>query len=94
MPQNFKRPKGKLTLVRSGPGTRQIWGKIEEANMSLKLVSPVTYMNDNQMIELKQGRIPVFIHSSLYRALKLTFLELIDGQSLDDNIKSEIGTGP
>lgn len=54
VPQNFIRPKWVLTAVRSGSGTRQILGVVEEVSISLKVVPPAAYMNDNQMTELKQ----------------------------------------
>lgn len=69
---------------------------IKEANMSLKLVPQMAYMNDNQMIELKKystGSLPVYVHPSLYRALKLMFPGDIVSLSLDDTVKSEMGTG-
>lgn len=65
--------------------------------MSLKLMSPtqITYVYDDHMTKLKQnwtGRLPVFVQPSLYRALKVAFPQDIGGLSLDDTIKSEIGT--
>lgn len=75
-----------LTVVRSGPGTNQIWGMIEEANMPIELVPLAAYMNYNQMSESKQFysvRLLVFVYPSLYKALKLTFPGDIGGLSLD-----------
>lgn len=63
--------------------------------MSLKLVPKAAYMYDAKMTSLEQfssGSYPVFVHPSLYRALKLTFRGDIGNLSLD-SIKSKMGTG-
>lgn len=67
-----KKGEGGLTFVSPGLGTRQIWGMIEDSNMSLKIMPPAAYISDNQMSELKKyfsGQLPVNIHSSIYIGL-------------------------
>lgn len=69
-----------------------MWGRIEEAKRS---DTPI--ITDNEQIsQLKQfcsGRVPVLVHPSLYRALKLTFPWDVGGISQDGSIKTEMGTG-
>lgn len=60
------------------------------------LVHYLLFFYDDNIKKLNQfcsRRPPLFVYSSLYRALKLTFLFQIGGLSLDDTIKSEIGYG-
>lgn len=91
-PTNFPNAKMALTVVRVGTGSRQAWGRIEEAKRS---DTPI--ITDNEQIsQLKQfcsGRVPVLVHPSLYRALKLTFPWDVGGISQDGSIKTEMGTG-
>lgn len=62
--------------------------------------APATYMLDTHMSKLKiikkkhcRVRFPVFLHPSLYRALKLEYPGDIGGLSIDDTIESERDTG-
>lgn len=68
---------------------------IEEANTTLKLFPPAAYMYYEQIMELKQfhsGMLPIFVHPSLYRALKLMlmFPGDIGSLSLEGAIKTEM----
>lgn len=63
IPGNFLRVKRLLTVVRSGQGTGQIWGMIEESNTTLKL-PPVVYLYDVHITKMSQfcsGRLPFFV---------------------------------
>lgn len=52
--ENFTRAKRMLAVVRSGPNTRQIWDRTEEANTALTLLRTATYMRDDDMTKLKE----------------------------------------
>lgn len=49
--------------------------------------------NAKNLNQLCSGRLPLFVHFSLYRGLTLTFPWDICGLSLDGNIKSQMGYG-
>lgn len=67
-----------------------------EANETFEFFPPMACFDDDIVKKLQQycsGSSPVFVHPSLYRALKITFSLDIGGLSPDDTIKSEMGTG-
>lgn len=93
-PNNFPKVKSLLTGVRSGVRGQKIWEMIEEDNNVLGIFPPFPFFNDVNVQNLKRfcsGRLPFFVHSSLYRALKLTFLWDIGGLFHDSTIKREMG---
>lgn len=96
-PRNFPKAKRILTVIRSSSGARQIWGIPQEANDAFSLCPPPpAYFDDRNVKRLQQycaGRLPLFVHPSLYRALKLTFPLDIGGLSPDNTVRIEMGTG-
>lgn len=95
-PHNFPKAKRVLTVIRSGVAGKQIWAMMAEANETFGSFPPMACFEDEVVKKLHQycsGRFPVFVHPSLYRALKLTFSLDIDGLSPDGTIKTKMGTG-
>lgn len=69
---------------------------LNEVNNSIKMSPSLTIFEDEKFVKLKQfcsGRVSIFIQTSLYRAVKLTFPRNISGLSQDDSIKNEMGQG-
>ncbi|CAE1328539.1 unnamed protein product [Acanthosepion pharaonis] len=48
---------------------------------------------NNDANQKLKGRVPVFVHPSLYRALKLTYPSDIGGFSQDDTVENEMASG-
>lgn len=95
-PTDSPRAKIPLTVVRIESGSRQAWGMIDEAKKSFSGSSPIIITDNDDLKKLKQfcgGRVAVFVHPSLYRALKLTFPWDIGGVSQDGIIKFGMGCG-
>ena len=64
---------------------------LEEAKEAL---GPISFIKDDH-ISCKDlvGRIPVVLHPSLYKAVKLTYLRDIGGLTQDGAISNEMATG-
>lgn len=65
------------------------------ANLALiRSAAPIMITDNEELSKLKQfcaGRVAVFVHQSLYRALKLAFPWDVGGISQDSSIKTEMG---
>lgn len=73
---------------------RQTLDMVEEATKTFKMSPPIVIFENDEINKLKQfcsGRVPVLIHPSFYRALKLTYPWNIVSLSYDGTIKNEIG---
>lgn len=66
---------------------------LEEANHAIKMSTPLASFDIDKCKKLKQfcsRRIPIFIHPSLYRTVRLTFPRDIGRMSQDESIKNEM----
>ena len=87
-PKNF--PNSWITtVIRKGRGSEGVMKMLGEANEAL---GPI-YFKDN-LISCKGlvGRVPVVLHPSLYRALKLTYPRDVEGLAHDGAITNEMAT--
>lgn len=69
---------------------------LEEAITSFNMTPPIAITESDTLRKMNcfcAGRVPVFVHPSLYRALKLTFPWDIGGISQDGTINTEMGHG-
>lgn len=81
-------------MGRPEQGSQQIWSMLQEVNDGFTTFHPMAFFDDNNSKNLNQfysENLPLFVHLSCYRTLKLTFPWDIRGLSLDGTIKSEIG---
>ena len=89
-PQNF--PNAWITtVIRKGRGSEGVMKMLGEANEAL---GPISYLKDD-LISCKGlvGRVPVVLHPSLYKAVKLTYLQDVGGLAHDGAINNEMATG-
>lgn len=84
-----------LMIIRTGLGAQQIWGMVKEVNNSYKITPSLAIIDNAEIKKHKfcSMRAPVFVHSFLYRALKLTYLWDIGSIPQDDSIKTNMGQG-
>lgn len=69
---------------------------VMEAKQVFGIVPPIAFFDNDNVKKLNQycsGELLLFVHPSLYRALKLTFSLDIGSLSPDDSIMTEMGTG-
>lgn len=91
--RNFPKAKSVLTVVRGDEANQQIWAVFAEANEVFGMFLPMGCFDNKTVNKLQQfcsRRFPLFIHSSLYKALKLTLPLDIGNLSTDDTIKTEM----
>ena len=95
-PTKFPMANYVLTVVKTGEKTQQVWTMLREANCIFNMPSPLAIFHHQDFRKLRNfcsGRDPVYLHPSLYRAVKLTFPKYIGGISYDGTIKTEMGQG-
>ena len=89
-PLNF--PKAWVTsVIRKGRGSEGVIKMLGEANEALGPISIIK--DDSDSCKGLIGRVPVVLHPSLYRAVKLTFPRDIGGLAHDGAITNEMATG-
>ena len=79
------------SVIRKGRGSEGVMKMLAEANEALGLISILE--DDHNSCKGLIGRIPVVLHPSLYRAVKLTFPRDIGGLAYDGAITNEMATG-
>ena len=79
-----------LSYARAG-GSEGVMRMLAEANEAL---GPISFIKDDgRSCKGLIGRVPVVLHPSLYRAVKLTFPRDIGGLAHDGAITNEMATG-
>ena len=79
------------TVIRKGRGSEGAMKMLGEANEAL---GPISYLKDDiNSCKGLVGRVPVVLHPSLYRALKLTYPRDVGGLAHDGVINNEMATG-
>ena len=89
-PRNF--PNAWITtVIRKGRGSEGVMKMLGEANEAL---GPLSYIKDGlHSCKGLVGRVPVVLHLSLYRAVKLTYTRDIGGLAHDGAVTNEMATG-
>ena len=84
------------TFVRSaGDCTRAVWkflSKVFQTDTGMKLAE-LEHSSIKKCILYCSGRVPIFVHPSLYRSLKLRFPIDVGGITRDNRVSTELGTG-
>ena len=94
-PENFPEAKKVLSMVKHGEKARQVWDVLKVANDAFSF--PLAEWLTEEVKKLRahcSGRVPVLLHPSLYRKVKLTFPKYIGGLSHDGSIDNEMGHKP
>ena len=81
------------TFVRS-PGVRakELWQFIEEASRTDIVLAELEHSSLKKCIPFCSGRVPILVHPSLYRSLKLQFPIDVGGITRDNRFTTELGT--
>lgn len=94
-PRNFPNAPGVTTCVRDTGTYLKVWGHLTEAKETFPNMRMVE-MNSPYLKKLKQYcavRVPVFLHPSLHRCVKLTYFTDVGGIALEGRMTSELGVG-
>ena len=79
------------TVIRKSRGSEGLMKMLGDENEAL---GPISYFKDDlHSCKGLAGRVPVVLHSSLYRAVKLTYPQDIGGLAHDGVITNEMATG-
>ena len=95
-PTNFRSAAMVTTFVRSaGDRTKGVWkflSTVCQTDTGIKLVE-LEHSSLKKCITYCSGRVPILVHPSLYRALKLKFPIDVGGITRDNRVTTELGTG-
>ena len=91
---NFKNAPMLTTFVRAaGSRTKELWQFIEEASRADVMLADATNTMLKKMLPYCAGRVPILVHPSFYRSLKLRYPMDVGGITRDDRVNTELGTG-
>ena len=95
-PSNFRSAAMVTTFVRSaGDRTRGVWKYLStvcQTDTGIKLAE-LEHSSLKKCIPFCSGRVPILVHPSLYRSLKLRFPIDVGGITRDNRVTTELGTG-
>ena len=84
------------TFVRSaGDRTRGVWKFLNTAcqtDLGMKLAE-LEHPSLKKCLPFCSGRVPILVHPSFYRSVKVRFLLDVGGITRDDRVTTELGTG-
>ena len=95
-PTNFRSAAMVTTFVRSaGDRTKGVWkflSTVCQTDTGIKLAD-LEHSSLKKWITYCSGRVPILVHPSFYRALKLKFPIDVGGITRDNRVTTELGTG-
>ena len=95
-PVNFRSAAMVTTFVRSaGDRTKGVWkflSTVCQTDTGIKLAE-LEHSSLKKCIPFCSGRVPILVHPSLYRSLKLRFPIDVGGITRDNRVTTELGTG-
>ena len=95
-PANFRSAAMVTTFVRSaGDRTKGVWkflSTVCQTDTGIKLAE-LEHSSLKKCIPFCSGRVPILVHPSLYRSLKLRFPIDVGGITRDNRVTTELGTG-
>ena len=77
-----------------GNRTRELWRFLEEASRTDIRLAELEHPSLNIMLSKCTDRVPIYVHTCFYRALKLRYPINNGGISRDGRVTSELGSGP
>ena len=93
-PYIFKDAPMLTTFVRSaGNRTKELWNFIDEASRADVMLANTKNAMLKKMLPFCSGRVPILVHPSFYRSLKLRYPMDVGGITRDDRVSTELGTG-
>ena len=93
-PYIFKDAPVLTTFVRStGNRTKELWNFIDEASRADVMLANTKNAMLKKMLPFCSGRVPILVHPSFYRSLKLRYPMDVEGITRDDRVSTELGTG-
>lgn len=96
-PKNFPDAPLVMTFVRHTKTgrTKAMWNMIDDARGAIPDLKLVEERHDSldQLAPRCEGRVPIYVHPCLYRALKLTFPLDVGGIARDGRVTSELLSG-
>ena len=93
-PYIFKDAPMLTTFVRSaGNQTKELWNFIDEASRADVMLANTKNAMLKKMLPFCSGRVPILVHPSFYRSLKLRYPMDVGGITRDDRVSTELGTG-
>ena len=94
-PVNFRSAAMVTTFVRSaGDRTKGVWkflSTVCQTDTGIKLAE-LEHSSLKKCIPFYSGRVPILVHPSLYRSLKLRFPIDVGGITRDNRVTNELGT--
>ena len=93
-PYHFKDAPKLTTFVRlAGNRTIELWNFIDEASRADVMLVDTKNPMLKKMLPFCSGRVPILVHPSFYRSLKLRYPVDVGGITRDDRVSTELGTG-
>ena len=93
-PHLFKDAPKLTTFVRlAGNRTKELWNFIDEASRADVMLVDTKNPMLKKMLPFCAGRVPILVHPSFYRSLKLRYPMDVGGITRDDRVSTELGTG-
>ena len=93
-PYLFKNAAMVTTFVRSaGPRTKELWHFLEGASRADAMLADLRHQSLKKLLPFCSGRVPILVHPSFYRYLKLRYPVDVGGITRDDRVNTELGTG-
>ena len=93
-PYLFKSAAMVTTFVRSaGDRTKELWHFLEGASRADVMFADLCHQTLKKILPFSAGRVPILVHPSFYRSLKLRYPVDIWGITRDDRVSTELGTG-
>ena len=82
------------TFVRTaGNRTKELWKFIDDASRTDVMLADTKNSMLRKMLPFCSGRVPVLVHPSFYRSLKLRYPVDVGGITWDERVSTELGTG-
>ena len=90
----FKNAAMVTTFVCSaGNRTKELWHFLEGASRADIMLADLHHQTLKKMLPFCSGRVPILVHASFYRVLKLRYPVDVGGITWDDRVSTELGTG-
>ena len=82
------------TFVRlAGNRTKELWQLIEGASQADMRLAEMEHPSPKKMLTHCAGRVPIYVHPSFYKSLKLSYPLDVGGISRDGRVTTELGIG-
>ena len=73
--------------------TKEFWHFLKEASRADVMLADLRHNTWKKMLPFCSGRVPILVHPSFYRSLKLRYPMDVGGITRDDRVNTKLGTG-